>query len=137
MEPGPELDALVAEQVMEWTLKNPDCCQNEQWWADSEGMNTADEFCPSTDIATAIVDVVGKLQGDNSVYLSAHHSGNLQSCLIVRGLAASCRPKEVILRGFDVDAELGHILANEQAKTLPHAICLAALAARLAVLEQE
>jgi len=57
LEPGPELDRLVAEQVMRWRL-------DEDWqeWFDAQGHSQGwqEDFKPSADIAAAM-EVVNKL----------------------------------------------------------------------------
>ena len=56
MEAGRELDALVAEKVMGWTIRNGDWVDGEgyaQWEAFDSDYSDSPRFAPSTDIAAA------------------------------------------------------------------------------------
>ena len=136
MNPGPELDAKVAVEVMKW---HRHCSGVAYWhWQDSEGMNigsTDDSECfdcgnifprfsPSIDIVAAW-EVVEKLQKQGlTCYLTATGDGNYQACRVVDVPAAPVPVKELLVNGYQRPE-----ISNEQAKTMPHAICLAALKA--------
>jgi len=123
MTPGPELDALIAVEVMGWSVdkhgtvwrdeqhKYPDRLPYFQW-------------SPSTDISAAweVVDVI--LGKGFSVFVSALHSGNLQGCLIEGACAKPMKPEDNVLNIYR-----NMIVAKTQTETVPHAICLAALKA--------
>lgn len=140
---GRELDALVAEKVMEWTevgmgvdlagrvngpygvnpqTKRGDMQTLEGQILEARRFDDVPEY--STDIGAAWT-VVEKLRWDGwMVAVIATHQGNLQACALTRGSAAPFPPKDTVLHSVDWRESF-----REQAKTAPEAICLAALRA--------
>ena len=126
LEAGPELDALVAEKVMQrrWMIRNGAC------YADATFMNAPDcwlEFKPSTDIAAAW-EVVEKLKDLNQdvasfdfdlIYSLREGSGEPS------GPRARRVPEDQRWFAQFGDAETG----SATAATAPFSICRAALKA--------
>lgn len=115
MNPGRELDALVAKRIMGWNVGG---YMNMQWvcndgkdtgWYLTEfGSQECNPFSPSTDIAAAW-EVVDKLGERFSFYF--HTRGRMTDISVIHW-------PDNLKGGFDVSGE-----------TAPHAICLAALKA--------
>ncbi len=147
MKAGPALDMRVELEVMGYAATYKDACRKainkmdgscgmtrevfEDCWSDPRNwVRFAFKAPPrSTNIASAW-EVVEKLQAEGlSVFLSAVGDGNNQTCRIVDIPAA---PVPVTgLRDEPVYVGPGSFLSNEQARTMPHAICLAVLQASL------
>ena len=116
MNPGPELDALVAERVMGW----------ERWWVTSNGWRWRDagkllawekDWRPSADIAAAW-KVVERMIG-------------LDYVVVLTGLVDwNCRFEE----DFDIAdyPRRGPMFGEADEATAPMAICIAALQAAAA-----
>ena len=107
MNPGPELDALIAERVMGWTARWPadQHAENEPRWNTPEGHNHLLEF--SKDHGDAW-EVVEKLRDDYHFNVDKVESAN-------GGFEAW---KVSFVQGL-----------FSKSKSFPHAICLAALKA--------
>lgn len=115
MQPGPELDAAVAERVMGWTLcKWGDPCQYGNWET-SQGM-PRHLLLFSTDWAAA-GQVVERLIAEGWDFKLAYYRGGGGAWLasFFRDLT---NPKHKRFKSV-----------TKRAKIAPHAICLAALAA--------
>ena len=152
LEPGPELDALMAEKVMGWTRRVFSGQNPKSLWDDKAIFKAMDavghtheegKVPPySTSITAAMEEVIQNLQGRGmTVLISCPHSGNLHSVLVLIDHGArSYGPSEVFWHVAD-ETEVSEyktksgdsftIGRHEQAteKDLPHAICLAALKA--------
>ena len=107
MTPGPDLDALVAEKVMGWTLRHPGE-KERSYWEDEKGRVIwwQTTFCPSVDIYMAwrVVDKIKDLKGE---------------------LCLSYKDKWTVFPTWHADSWAEAVSAS----TAPHAICLAALKA--------
>ncbi len=121
LKPGPELDALIAEKVMEWELKPHE--NKDFWpffWIMSVPTGRIDggigSWSPSTDIAHAW-EVVEKVR-------EAWSNFNLHSA---NGWGASFGDIRMLEPELDDVTERWTPVCN--APTAPHAICLAALKA--------
>lgn len=108
MNPGRELDALVAEKVMGWTRTEHLGLKRTVWNIPAPSyIEWADDPPPfSTDIAAAW-EVVERLRANYSFQISADSSSDW----------------ECYLENEDLD--ISHVSARSE--TAPHAICLAAL----------
>lgn len=51
-----DLDDLIAERVMGWTLRDWEDGPDDEWWADAQGkyVCTPEMWCPTTDDAQAV-----------------------------------------------------------------------------------
>lgn len=119
MNPGRELDALIAEKVMGWKLKYNDYGKNPHW-VNSESkavhyddhFNTcpADEFSPSTDIKDAWEVVEHFTKKGQDLRIQSEKDGTFWRCYITD-------EKDVFKEHWNV----------ENVWDAPYAICLAAL----------
>lgn len=117
MEPGRELDALVAENVLGWTASFGPWGITDYWTNDKmESTHKVGEFKPSTDIATAW-EVVEKIQKTHHFMLSRDVRYKQYMALFeIHGDEPPYEP-------FEYESD-----------SMPEAICKAAL---LAVLDKE
>ena len=109
MEPGPELDALVAEKVMGWGRSE------RSWWVTHKGAELCYSWSPSTNIAHAW-EVVERFGPEWSVEIERWPHGGDKDW--------ACRMVEFFKDKPGIKSQAG-----ELAPTAPHAICLAALKA--------
>ena len=125
LEPGPELDALLATKVMGWS-KDPDDSNSPYWhgsnlkvWRMRSWGPTLDEqeeaWSPSTSVADAMDDLLRKLEERFEWALESP--------------TAQCKGYRFTLFGTGSDAGLVPPPGVGVADTAPHAICLAALKA--------
>ena len=117
MEPGPELDALVAEKVMGWEQRHPkhwaECAGTGGLGDSFEYRRSQAEWSPSTSIADAW-EVVENIKHPHrrSVFVG------FDCAILTEGPYQCC-----------VNEPDGLCVASAWADTAPHAICLAALKA--------
>lgn len=111
MQPGRELDALIAERVMGWR-NIPTASVPDRPWIDEHGMGFQDLKPYSTDISAAW-EVVEKLGG----FL------DLKRYVLIQGQGMKCIADFVSHRAY------GKPSCSAIADTPAHAICLAALKA--------
>jgi hypothetical protein len=118
MKAGPELDALVAERVMGWTIYSNDRKYQQGWSEHSEG-TPMDIPSYSTDIAAAweVVERVNFLDKYSRDFLLQ------RECIDVDPY------RWVWFAWFRKDGVDENVDTSARCETAPHAICLAALKA--------
>ena len=117
MNPGRELDALVAEKVMGWWWGDDESPAGAGWY-EHDDPKRARDWSPSQNIADAW-EVVEKLVADGfspDLLHMPHQPESSWTCHIDNSLG-------------DTKTYIGIPVAACSGKTVPHAICLAALKA--------
>jgi len=124
LQPGPELDALVAEKVMGWKvveIHEPSGRKVMRWLSDHGeglGMYGVDDWTPSSDITLAW-EVVEKI----------HNHGESFKPLSLSRATGLGEPFSKFL--WEATFRMYPAICYATAETAPHAICLAALKATL------
>lgn len=113
MEPGKELDALIAEKIMGWKFRKPthgSCCTCQRCGRDYDTCNNAPcDFSADLAAAWSVVEKVN--DNANDVVIEVAGDGII----------------EVVMGWFDMEG-WSHF-QKAKGKSAPHAICLAALKA--------
>jgi len=120
LDPGPELDARVAVEVMGWsivTVREWDHSGQGCWWEESGRYIAEGSWSPSTHIATAW-EVVGRMRESGWCYI-IEQDGPPEDRTVCCQLSLQHEGKD---EGGD--------LVTVHADTAPLAICLAALIAK-------
>lgn len=127
LNPGPELDALVAEKVMGWVHYDSG---KDDWWTDHAGnkIEPISDWEPSVDIVAAwdVIKQLGRL--DFRIRISIDFDGDCDEIVLEAG-DCNC-PHQKPYDAFDGHGWtlIEHIA--ESVQKVPHAICLAALKAK-------